>query len=122
LPPAGRGPKAARTGSTRRQAIPVDVRAEDFPVRRLNQSANAFSTHPGDLGRVVPKGVPDMGRRVPEVVAAEVSAEALGPIGLVAGRYTTGPKARIGEITAKFHRLGGALLPGCRAQTPFLNE
>ena len=82
-----------------RQAVLMSHRMRDVLVRQLTQRANTIRAHPGAFGRLVPKGVHNMGRLVAEAEAADLPREARMPLDLRVSQFGD-TKARIDAITA----------------------
>lgn len=85
------------------QAVLMQHRTRDFPVRQPTQLANAIRAHLGEFGRVVPKGVHTMGRLVAEAEGADLPMEARMPLDLLVGQFAD-TKVRIDAITADLRR------------------
>jgi Transposase and inactivated derivatives len=85
------------------QAISMQHRTRDFPVRQLTQLANAIRAHSGEFGIVAPKGVHHMKRLVAAAEAADLPANARAPLDLLAGQFRDA-KERIEAITANLRQ------------------
>ena len=83
-----------------RQAVLLQHRARDFPVRQLTRLANAIRAHLGEFGIVAPRGVHNRGRLIAAAEAADLPPQARMPLDLLAGQFRD-TKGRIDAITAR---------------------
>jgi len=98
------------------QAVLMQHRTRDFPVRQLTQIVNPIRGQLAEFGLVVPKGVHNLGRLVTKAKAADPPIEARMPPDLLVGQVTE-TKARIDAITADLRRAAKADDTARRMQT-----